>query len=83
MSKLKLTASALAAVAIVGTTLAAQAPAAAPPAPAQASAWATTLANRYTVTPDVTYLTASNGFEVKLDVYRRRDVQTPQPTLVF
>ena len=87
MSKLKLTASAVAAVAIVGTALAAQAPATppAPPpsAPAQASAWATTLANRYQVTPDVTYLTASNGFEVKLDVYRRRDVQTPQPTLVF
>jgi len=78
MSKLKLTASAVAAVAIVGTTLAAQAP-----APAQTSTWATTLANRYTVTPDVTYQTVSNGFEVKLDVYRRRDVQTPQPTLVF
>ena len=35
------------------------------------------------MTPDVTYLTVSNGYEVKLDVYRRRDVQTPQPTLVF
>jgi acetyl esterase/lipase len=82
MSKLKLAACAAAAVAIVGTTLAAQAPAVAPP-PAAAPASAVTLANRYVVTPDVTYLTASNGFEVKLDVYRRRDVQTPQPTLVF
>ena len=53
------------------------------PPPGQASASSITLANRYSVTPDVTYLTASNGYEVKLDVYRRRDVQTPQPTLVF
>ncbi len=44
--------------------------------------WATHLANRYTVTPNVTYLTAT-GYESKLDVYRRRDVTTPQPTLVF
>ena len=82
MSMLKLTVSAVAGVAIVGATLAAQAPAI-PAPPPQAAATAVTLANRYQVTPDVTYLTASNGFEVKLDVYRRRDVQTPQPTLVF
>ena len=82
MSMLKLTVSAVAGVAIVGATLAAQAPAI-PAPPPQAAASAVTLANRYQVTPDVTYLTASNGFEVKLDVYRRRDVQTPQPTLVF
>jgi acetyl esterase/lipase len=82
MSKLKLTASAAAVIASVGATLAAQAPAVATP-PASTPASAVTLANRYQVTPDVTYLTASNGFEVKLDVYRRRDVQTPQPTLVF
>jgi len=83
MTMLKLTVSAVAGVAIVGATLAAQAPAVPSPPPTQAAASAVTLANRYQVTPDVTYLTASNGFEVKLDVYRRRDVQTPQPTLVF
>lgn len=44
--------------------------------------WATHAQNQYQVIPNVTYLTA-NGFEAKLDVYRRRDVQTPQPTLVF
>jgi len=68
--------------ALTAATLAAQAPAVATP-PGQASASSITLANRYTVIPDVTYQTVSNGFEVKLDVYRRRDVQTPQPTLVF
>ena len=36
----------------------------------------------YAVAANITYLTAS-GFESKLDMYRRRDVQTPQPTLVF
>lgn len=44
--------------------------------------WATTAQNKYQVAANVTYLTAS-GFEAKLDVYRRRDVTTPQPTLVF
>jgi acetyl esterase/lipase len=67
---------------LTAATLAAQAPAVATPT-GQASASSVTLANRYVVTPDVTYLTASSGYEVKLDVYRRRDVQTPQPTLVF
>jgi acetyl esterase/lipase len=38
--------------------------------------------NQYQVTANVTYLTAS-GQEQKLDVYRRRDVNTPQKTLVF
>jgi acetyl esterase/lipase len=77
---MKLLVCAIAAAAIAMASLAAQAPAVA--APPQASGWATHLANRYQVMPDVTYLTAS-GFEAKLDVYRRRDVQTPQPTLVF
>ncbi len=44
--------------------------------------WAAHAQNQYAVVANVTYLTAS-GFEAKLDVYRRRDVQTPQPTLVF
>jgi acetyl esterase/lipase len=44
--------------------------------------WATHAANEYQVQANVTYLTGS-GYESKLDVYRRRDVATPQPTLVF
>jgi acetyl esterase/lipase len=74
--------SAIAGSLLVATTLAAQGPAVATP-PAQTAGSAVTLANRYAVVPDVTYLTSSGGFESKLDVYRRRDVQTPQPTLVF
>ena len=68
---------------LTAAALAAQTQTPPAPPPAQAANSAVTLANRYTVTPDVTYLTVSNGYEVKLDVYRRRDVQTPQPTLVF
>ncbi len=44
--------------------------------------WATHAQNRYQVAANVTYLTAT-GYEAKLDVYRRRDVTTPQPTMVF
>ena len=47
-----------------------------------AAEWATHAQNQYQVLPNITYLTA-NGFEAKLDVYRRRDVQAPQKTLVF
>jgi acetyl esterase/lipase len=44
--------------------------------------WAAHAQNQYAVAANITYLTAS-GHEAKLDIYRRRDVQTPQPTLVF
>src|SRR5690349_20470305 len=44
--------------------------------------WATHASNEYQVQANITYLTAS-GYESKLDVYRRRDVTTPQPTLIF
>ena len=44
--------------------------------------WAAHAQNQYAVAANITYLTAS-GYESKLDIYRRRDVQTPQPTLVF
>jgi acetyl esterase/lipase len=44
--------------------------------------WATHAQNQYAVAANVTYLTAS-GYDSKLDVYRRRDVQTPQPTVIF
>ncbi len=44
--------------------------------------WATKAQNQYQVQANVTYLSAS-GMDVKLDVYRRRDVNAPQPTLIF
>lgn len=37
--------------------------------------------NQYSVTPNVTYLTANN-FEAKLDIYRRRGIDTPLPTVI-
>ncbi len=46
------------------------------------ASWAAHAANQYRVVPDLTYLTASN-YESKLDIYARRDVTTPQPTLVY
>jgi acetyl esterase/lipase len=44
--------------------------------------WATHAQNEYQVLSNVTYLTAS-GYESKLDVYKRRDVTAPQPTMIF
>ncbi len=44
--------------------------------------WATHAQNRYQITANITYLTAT-GYEAKLDVYRRRDATTPQPTMIF
>ncbi len=38
--------------------------------------------NEYRVTPNVTYVTAT-GEAQKLDVYRRLNVTTPQPTLIY
>ncbi|MES2605735.1 MAG: alpha/beta hydrolase [Pseudomonadota bacterium] len=47
-----------------------------------AATWATEAETHYNYTPDVTYVT-ENNVELKLDIYSRRDVQTPQPTLIF
>ena len=44
--------------------------------------WAAHVANQYQVVPNVTYLTVSN-YEAKLDIYTRRGVTTPQPTVIF
>jgi acetyl esterase/lipase len=44
--------------------------------------WATHAQNRYQIAANITYLAAS-GYEAKLDVYRRRDATSPQPTMVF
>jgi acetyl esterase/lipase len=43
--------------------------------------WAARSASDYDVVPNVTYVTAGNT-EVKLDIYRRRGVTTPQPTMI-
>ncbi|MGE3510917.1 MAG: alpha/beta hydrolase fold domain-containing protein, partial [Vicinamibacterales bacterium] len=48
----------------------------------QTAQWAVKAANQYQVQANLTYLTAS-GVDLKLDLYRRRDATTPQPTLVF
>lgn len=63
-----------AAVAVASPTLFAQL--------SQTADWAAHAQNQYQVAANVTYLTAT-GYESKLDVYRRRDLTTPQPTLVF
>ena len=44
--------------------------------------WATHAANQYQITPNITYLTASS-VDLKLDVYARRGVTSPQPTLIY
>lgn len=44
--------------------------------------WATHAANQYRVIPNVTYLTASN-VDLKLDIYQRTGVTTPQPTIIY
>ncbi len=44
--------------------------------------WAVEAETKYNYVPNTTYVT-ENGVELKLDIYSRRDVTTPQPTLVF
>jgi len=43
--------------------------------------WAVHSTNEYDVVPNVTYVVAGNT-EVKLDIYRRHGVTTPQPTVI-
>lgn len=40
------------------------------------------IARQYQITPNITYLTANN-FEAKLDVYRRREMTSPNRTLIY
>ena len=78
-------ASALAAALLLGGPVphgAGQSAVAAQAALSPTAEWAVHAQNQYQVLANVTYLTA-NGYESKLDVYRRRDVQGPQPTVVF
>ena len=46
------------------------------------ASFATHALNDYQIFPNLTYITAS-GVDVKLDIYQRRGVTAPQPTLVF
>lgn len=53
------------------------------PARAQTtSVWTATLLNDYSVTPNITYVTANN-FEAKLDLYVPRGIAGPHPTVMF
>jgi acetyl esterase/lipase len=53
-----------------------------PSASGEAAAWAAEAETRYQFLPNVSYLTAGN-VELRMDIYSRRDLDTPQPTLVF
>ena len=46
------------------------------------AAWATHAANEYQIFPNITY-SVNNNYESKLDIYKRRDVTAPQPTLIW
>src|SRR6185369_17490231 len=48
----------------------------------QSASWASTVAERYLVYPDVVYGTANNT-QLKLDVWQRKDAKAPVPTLVY
>jgi acetyl esterase/lipase len=67
-------------ISILFLTLAAALPGFAQLSPS--ATWATHAANEYQVIPNVTYLTASN-YESKLDVYQRRGMTSPQPTVIY
>ena len=47
-----------------------------------ADTWAAQSQAKYNIRPNVVYGSWS-GYEAKLDVYQRKDVSTPQPTLIF
>ena len=46
------------------------------------SAWVYTLAEKYSIFPDVTY-GMSNNYALKLDVWQRKDAKSPAPTLIY
>jgi len=47
-----------------------------------AASWAAHAQNQYTVKPNIVY-GVQNNYETKLDVYQRRDVTAPQPTIIY
>jgi len=44
--------------------------------------WASTVAEQYTIQPDITYGVANN-YTLKLDVWQRKNVKTAPPTLIY
>jgi acetyl esterase/lipase len=44
--------------------------------------WASTIAERYSIQPDITYGVA-NRYTLKLDVWQRKDAKTAAPTLIY
>jgi len=46
------------------------------------AAWASQVAGRYLIYPDITYGTANN-YTLKLDVWQRKDATAPVPTLIY
>jgi len=44
--------------------------------------WAVHFANQYQMAPNITYRNASNQ-DLKMDIYSRRGVTTPQPTIIY
>ena len=48
----------------------------------ETAAFASQLQNEYRIVPNVTYLTANN-WDAKLDLYLRREVSRPNPTLIY
>lgn len=46
------------------------------------AAWAATVQNEFSVTPNITYLKANN-MELKVDVYRPRNAAGPVPTFIY
>src|SRR5258708_32459021 len=65
---------------ILALALLALAPLQAQPSPA--ATWTVEQPTRHQIVANITYGT-QNNYETKLDVYRRRDATTPQPTLIF
>lgn len=49
---------------------------------APSAQWATEAETHYNYAPNTTYI-SENGVQLRLDIYSRRDVTTPQPTLIF
>lgn len=48
----------------------------------ETATWAAHAQNQYAVKPNITY-GVQNNYETKLDVYQRRDVSGPQPTIIY
>lgn len=53
-----------------------------PTVPAASLGWAETVANHYSISPDVTYGTFNN-IPVHLDVWKNTEAKTPAPTLMY